>query len=328
MPPSSHNNTDGHVTGIEEDHTLIAETEMTEYEEGKRPELTQRQPLLSDIQSTKYRDGKYDAATNDEHDKPQHERFYKTTFAEHHDTPFVCRTMSTHNHCQTRSIKHWGVNRSIGTHHLPLLSDIQRNQFNDETYDVVYHDGSENLGSSFGHRTIPTESTEYGYQTRAVKHLIGLSYRETDDDVFCAKKERLLHEMRRNGLVFGHVSQHYFAERAMHSTEHTNVVIIVSKGMNALCSPLRQQQQEWDHDNLPKTVLFELQHAKAGENTVHLVSLKHDRCDGERLLSEFRSLMYPKQPEGRFIYDYNFHGNEFDFIRGTLFEYFINKLLI
>ncbi|KAH3819770.1 uncharacterized protein LOC127881621 isoform X5 [Dreissena polymorpha] len=322
MPPSILNNTDGHMTGIE-DQTGITETEMTEYEEGKRSEVIQRQPLLSDIQSTKYRDEKYD-----EYDKPQHERFDKTTFAEHHGTPFGCRTMSTYNHCQTHSIKHWEVNRSGVTHLLPLLRDIQRNQFRDETYDVVYHDGSENLGPPFGHRTIPTESTEYGYQTRAVKHLIGLLYRETDDDVFCAKKERLLHEMRRNGLVFGHVSQHYFAERASHSTENTNVVIIVSKGMNAMCSPLREQQQKWDHDNLPKTVLFNLRHAKVGEYVVHLVSLEHDRWEGERLLSEFRGLLvYPKQPEGRFIYDYNFHGNGFDFVRGMPFEDFINKLL-
>ncbi|XP_052285642.1 uncharacterized protein LOC127881622 isoform X2 [Dreissena polymorpha] len=322
MPPSIMNNTDDHMTRIE-DQTCITETEMTEYEEGKRSEVTQRQPLLSDIQSTKYRDEKYD-----EYDKPQHERFDKTTFAEHHGTPFGCRTMSTYNHCQTRSIKHWEVNRSGVTHLPPLLRDIQRNQFRDETYDVVYHDGSENLYPPFGHRTIPTESTEYGYQTRAVKHLIGLSYRETDDDVFCAKKEKLLQEMRRNGLLFGHVSQHYFAARASHSTEHTNVVIIVSKGMNAMCSPLREQQQEWDHDNLPKTVLFHLRHAKVGEYVVHLVSLEHDRWEGERLLSEFRGLLvYPKQPEGRFIYDYNFHGNGFDFVRGMPFEDFINKLL-
>ncbi|KAH3819766.1 hypothetical protein DPMN_121510 [Dreissena polymorpha] len=153
-------------------------------------------------------------------------------------------------------------------------------------------------------------------------------YSETDDDVFCAKKERLLHEMRRNGLVFDHVSQHNFADRATHSTEHTDIVIIVSKGMNALCSPLREQQQEWDHANLPKTVLFELQHAKVGEYVVHLVSLEHDRFEGERLLSQFRGLLvYPKPPEGGFIYDYNFHGNGFDFIRGMPFEDFINKLL-
>ncbi|KAH3819667.1 hypothetical protein DPMN_121409 [Dreissena polymorpha] len=301
MPPSSLNNTDGHVTGIEEDQTGTTETEMTAYEEGKRLEVTQRQPLLSDIQST--RDGKYDAAANCGSDKPQHE------------------TISTHNHCQTHAIKNWEVSRSG-------VTDLQRYQDRDETYYVGKHDGSENLRPPFGHRTIPTESTEYGYQTNVVKHVIGLSYRETDDDVFCTKKERLLYEMRRNGLVFGHFSKHTFAERASHSTQHTDIVIIVSKGMNALCSPLRAQQQEWDHDNLPKTVLFELQHAKVGEYVVHLVSLEHDRWEGERLLSEFRGfLVYPKQPEGRFIYDYNFHGNEFDFFRGTPFEDFINKLL-